>query len=154
LPKEEKEKMSCQSCGAKVVEQDVFCKSCGKSLRANQETELYSFGPWAVNVCFSRPGTFVMMQKNNTKIVLTNQQIYGSSTFNNSKRFQVPYPIILAMENYDYSLNLGPWKVLWIKYMEPEKIREVSIMCFGPNSADIIKAFNIIIGNLPGSSST
>jgi len=123
---------------------DLFCSACGKSLSGNQETELYSFGPWAVNVCFSRPGTFVIMQKNNTKIVLTNQQIYGSSTFNNSIRFQVPYPTILAIENFDYSLNLGPWKVLWIKYMEPEKIREVSIMCFAPNSANITEAFKII----------
>jgi hypothetical protein len=152
LPKEEKGKMFCQSCGVKVDERDGFCKSCGKSL-SSQETELYSFGPWAVNVCFGRPGLFVMMQKNNTKIVLTNQQIYGSSSFNNSKRFQIPYPTILAIENFDYNLNLGPWKVLWIKYMEPEKIKEVSIMCFGPNSAHIIKAFNIINANLPSSSS-
>jgi hypothetical protein len=145
--------MFCQSCKVKVDERDVFCKSCGKSLSGNQETELYSFGPWAVNVCFSRPGTLVMMQKNNTKIVLTNQQIYGSSTFNNSKRFQIPYPTILAIENFDYSLNLGQWEVLWIKYMEPEKVREVSIMCFGPNSADIVKAFDIINANLTSFSS-
>ena len=143
--------MFCQSCGTKADERDVFCKSCGKSLLANQETELYSFGPWAVNVCFSRPGTFVLMQKNNTNIVLTNQQIFGSSTFNNSLRFQVPYPTILAIENFDYSLNLGPWKVLWIKYMEPQKIKEVSIMCFGPNSEHIAKAFNIISLHLPSS---
>lgn len=136
--------MFCQSCRAQNAERDLFCSACGKSLSGNQETELYSFGPWAVNVCFSRPGTFVMMQKNNTKIVLTNQQIYGSSTFNNSIRFQVPYSKILAIENFDYSLNLGPWKVLWIKYMEPEKIREVSIMCFAPNSANITEAFKII----------
>jgi len=136
--------MLCPSCGVNLAERDLFCSACGKSLSGNQETELYSFGPWAVNVCFSRPGTFVMMQKNNTKIVLTNQQIYGSSTFNNSLRFQVPYPTILAIESFDYSLNLGPWKVLWIKYMAPEKIREVSIMCFGPNSTNITEAFKII----------
>jgi len=143
--------MLCPSCGVKVDERNLFCSACGKSLPGNQETELYSFGPWAVNVCFSRPGTFVMMQKNNTKIVLTNQQIYGSSTFNNSKRFQVPYPTILAIENFDYSLNLGPWKVLWIKYVEPQKIKEVSIMCFGPNSEYIAKAFDIINVHLPSS---
>ncbi len=93
------------------------------------------------------------MQKNNTKIVLTNQQIYGSSTFNNSLRFQVPYPTILAIESFDYSLNLGPWTVLWIKYMTPEKIKEVSIMCFGPNSTNITEAFNIINTHSPSSSS-
>jgi hypothetical protein len=143
--------MFCPSCGGKIVERDAICNSCGKSLASNQETELYSFGPWAVNVCFSRPGTFVMMQKNSTKIVLTNQQIYGSSTFNNSLRFQVPYPTILAIESYDYSLNLGPWKVLWIKYVDPQKIKEVSIMCFNPISEHIAKAFNIISLRSPGS---
>jgi hypothetical protein len=149
LPEEEKEKMFCQGCGVEVGQQDVFCKSCGKSLPSNQETELYSFGPWLVNVCFSRPGTFVLMQKNDTKIVLTNQQIYGSSTFNNSLRFQVPYPTILAIENFDFHLNLGPWKVLWIKYLTPQKIKEVSIMCFGSDSEHIAKAFNIISLHLP-----
>jgi hypothetical protein len=69
--------MFCQSCRAQNAERDLFCSACGKSLSGNQETVLYSFGPWAVNVCFSRPGTFVMMQKNNTKIVLTNQQFMG-----------------------------------------------------------------------------
>ena len=136
--------MFCQSCGVQVDERDLFCSACGKSLSGNQENQLYSFGPWLVNVCFSRPGTFVLMQKNNTKIVLTNQQIYGSSTFNNSKRFQVPYPTILALENFVYTLNLGRWNVLWIKYMEPEKIKEVSIMGFGANSANITEAFKII----------
>jgi len=151
LPEEEKEKMFCQSCGVEVNPQDVFCKSCGKSLPSNQENELYSFGPWLVNVCFSRPGTFVLMQKNDTKIVLTNQQIYGSSTFNNSLRFQVPYPTILAIENFDFRLNFGPWKVLWIKYMTPQKIKEVSIMCFSSDSEHIAKAFNIISLHLPSS---
>jgi hypothetical protein len=136
--------MFCPSCGMNVDERDLFCAACGKSLAGNQETELYSFGPWGVNVCFSRPGTFVWMQKNDTKIVLTNQRIYGSSTFTNSTRFQVPYLAILARENFDYRLNLGLWKVLWIKYRAAEKIKEVSIMCFGPNSAHITKAFDII----------
>jgi hypothetical protein len=136
--------MFCSSCGVQVDEQDLFCKACGKSLSGNQEIVLQSFGPWGVNVCFNRPGTFVLMQKNNTKIVLTNQQIYGSSTFNNSIRFRVLYPAILAMESFDYTFNLGPWKVLWIKYMEPKKVREVSIMCFGPNSPNISEAFKIV----------
>jgi hypothetical protein len=143
--------MLCPSCGVNLGEGDLFCSSCGKSLYVNQETELLSFGPWAVNVCFSRPGTFVMMQKNNTEIALTNQQIYGLSIFNNSIRFQVPYPTILATETFDYSLNLGPWKVLWIKYMTPEKIKEVSIMCFATNSSNITEALKII--SSPSSSS-
>jgi len=141
--------MQCPSCGVNLAERDLFCSACEKNLSGNQETELYSFGPWAVNVCFSRPGTFVLMQKNNTKIFLTNQQIYGSSTFNNSLRFQVPYPTILAIETFDYSLNLGLWKVLWIKYNTPEKIREVSIMCFATNSTNITEAFNITNSHSP-----
>ena len=143
--------MFCQNCGTKVEGQDGFCKSCGTNVPSNQEIELYSFGPWLVNVCFSRPRTFALMQKNNTKIVLTNQQIYGASTFNSSLRFQVPYPTIIFTENFDYLLNLGPWSVLWIKYMEPRGIKEVSIMCFGPNSEHIAKAFSIINLHLPSS---
>jgi len=136
--------MFCQSCGGKADERDLFCSACGKSLPCNQETELYSFGPWLVNVCFSRPGTFVWMHKNDTKIVLSNQRIYGISTLTNSTRFQVSYSDILARENFDYRLNLGLWNVLWIKYKEAEKIKEVSIMCFGANSAHIAEAYKII----------
>jgi hypothetical protein len=135
--------MFCPSCGATVGEKDLFCTTCGKSL-SSQETEVYSFGPFGVNVCFSRPGTFVLMQKNNTKVVLTNQKIYGLSIFNNSTRFQVPYTLILAKEIFDYRLNLGLWKVIWIKFMEREKTKEVSIMGFGSNSANIVKAFDIV----------
>jgi hypothetical protein len=136
--------MLCPSCGSTIADQDRFCSACGKSLVGNQETELYSFGPWGVNVCFSRPGTFVWMQKNDTNIVLKNQRIYGSSTFTNSKRFEVRYSTILAKEAFDYRLNLGPWKVLWIKYREADKIKEVSIMCIGSNSPHISQAFDII----------
>ena len=130
-------------------ERDLFCSSCGKSLSSNQETELYSFGPWLVNVCFSRPVTFVWTHKNDTKIVLTNQRIYGSSTLTNSLRFQISYSAILDRENFNYRLNLGLWNVLWIKYKEADKTKEVSIMCFGPNSADIAEAFRIISARHP-----
>jgi hypothetical protein len=37
--------MFCEGCGMEVDQRDVFCKSYGKSLPANQETELFSFGP-------------------------------------------------------------------------------------------------------------
>ena len=142
--------MICQNCG-KVNDQDLFCVSCGKSLTSNLETELYSFGPWGVNVCFSRPGTFVLMHKNDTKIVLSNQRIYGVTTLTNSTRFQLSYSDILARENFDYRLNLGLWNVLWIKYKEAEKIKEVSIMCFGSNSAQITEAYKIINVHLTNS---
>jgi len=141
--------MFCPSCGTNAKEGDLFCTSCGKSFAASQEIELHSFGPWGVNTCFSRPGTFVWMQKNNTKVILTNQRISGLSSFNNSPRFQVNYSDIIAKENFDYRLNLGPWKVLWLKYREAEKIKEVSIMCFGPASSNITTAFEIIQNNSP-----
>jgi hypothetical protein len=136
--------LSCPNCEMNVDEHDLFCSACGKRLSGNQENELYTFGPWLVNVCFSRPGTFVLMHKNDTKIVLTNQRIYGFCTLTNSTRFQVPYSAILAKENFDYRLNLGLWNVLWIRYKEAEKIKEVSIMCFGANSAHSTEAFRII----------
>jgi hypothetical protein len=146
--------MFCQNCGVKVDERDLFCSACGKSLHGSPETELYSFGPWLVNFCFSRPGTFVWMHKNDTKIVLSNQRIYGLSTLSNSTRFQVSYSTILARETFDYRLNLGLWNVLWIKYREAEKIKEVSIMCFGSNSAHITEAFKIISSHSTNSLST
>lgn len=145
--------MFCPSCGMKVNDQDQFCMYCGKSLTGGrksltaegQETELYSFGPWGVNVCFSRPGTFVLMHKNDTKVVLTNRRIYGVSTLSqNSLRFQVPYNFILAKESYDYRLNFGLWRTLWIKYQESNQIKEVSILCISPNSHHINRAFEIL----------
>ncbi len=144
--------MSCPSCGVNVRERDLFCTACGKKLPGNQETELYSFGPMLVNVCFGRPGTFVLMHKNDTKIILTNQRIYGSSSLTNSTRFQVPYSAILAKESFDYRLNFGLWNVLWLKYKEGEKIKEVSIMCFGPNSLQINDALKIVNAHLSSSS--
>jgi len=136
--------MLCPSCGVNVNDEDLFCAACGKSLASNQETQLYSFGPLLVNICFSRPGTFVLMQKNNTRIVLTNQRIYGLSTLTNSTRFEIFYFNILAKENFNYRLNFGPWSVLWINYREAEKTKEVSIMCSGSNSAHISEALRII----------
>jgi hypothetical protein len=42
-----------------------------------QETELYSFGPMGVGICFSRPGFFATIAKNITRVVLTIKRIYG-----------------------------------------------------------------------------
>lgn len=136
--------MFCPSCGVNVGERDLFCTACGKRLSCNREIEVYSFGPALVNVCFGRPGTFVMMHKNDTKIVLTNQRIYGSSALTDSTRFRVSYSDILAKESFDYRLNFGLWTVLWLKYRDADKIKEVSIMCFGSNSPNISEAFRII----------
>jgi hypothetical protein len=113
-----------------VIDQARFCTACGKPIAREQETVLHSFGPSGVNVCFGRPGTFVMMDKNDTKITLTNQRIYGTSIHSNARLFEVPYITILEKEAYGFRLNLGNWKVLWIKYQEPEKTKEVSIMSF------------------------
>jgi hypothetical protein len=145
--------MLCPSCGMKANDQDKFCTYCGKSLTGGQEslaiktpeTELYSFGPLWVNVCFSRPGTFVLMHKNDTKVVLTNRRIYGISTLGrDSLRFQVPYSSIIAKESYDYRLNFGLWRTLWIKYQESNQIKEVSILCISPNSHIIDRAIEIL----------
>src|SRR4030066_1267199 len=134
--------MFCPNCGMKIGEQDRFCSACGKSLTDEvNETELYSFGPWGVIVCFSRPGLFVWTQRNNTKILLTNRRIYGSSIFKtDSLRFQVPYDALLVTETFNFIL----WKVLWIQYREIEKIREVSIMCTPFNSYHITRAHELV----------
>jgi predicted amidophosphoribosyltransferase len=59
----------CPNCGKQVSKNDCFCSMCGKALirDQNQEMDVLSFGPWGVSVCFSRPGTFVWSQQNNTK---------------------------------------------------------------------------------------
>jgi hypothetical protein len=158
--------MSCPSCGIQVGEQDRFCSYCGKSLTresltVEQETELFSFGPVGVNVCFSRPPRFVGMQQN-TRIVVTNRQIRGSnySIFGaGSLLFQVPYNDILAKEIFDFKswsledaeMYFGLWKVLWIKYRDegevPLWIKEVSIMVRKgvlSNSQDVERAYDLI----------
>lgn len=143
--------MSCPRCGAKIGTQDRFCTACGKNLISlgenltggQKETEFFSFGPFGVNVCFSRPGIFVWMQKNNTKIVVTNRRIYGSgsSIFGaGSLRFEVPYNAIIGKETFNYIL----WKVLWIQYREAEKTKEVSIMGNPPNYQHIKYAYNLL----------
>ena len=135
--------MLCPNCGANTSEGDQYCATCGKSLSGNQEKELFSFGPWGINVCFGRPGTFVMMHKNDTKIMLTNRRVYGSSIHSNSQRFEVPYSTIVATEVYNFRLNLGNWKVFWIKYQEPDKSKEVSIMSM-LSSQNIDTAYDIL----------
>lgn len=128
-----------------------FADLAGKNFAINQETELCTFGPWvwmSVLVAWN----FRFATKNSTKIPLTNQQIYGSSIFNNSPRFKVPcLPHSFCHRNYDYNFNLVSWKGLWIKYADPQKTKEVSIMCFGPFSEHIAKAFNIISRHSPSS---
>ena len=135
--------MLCSNCGSNVGSQDRVCTACGKPLVGEQETVLHSFGPWGVNFCFGRPGTFVMMHKNDTKVTLTNQRIFGTSIHTNSHPFEVAYLTILEKEAYDFRLNLGVWKVLWLKYQEPGKTKEISIMKF-QDGQDITIAYDII----------
>jgi len=133
----------CLSCWAKASDRAQYCDNCGKSFSGNQESEVFSFGPWGTNVCFGRPGTFVIMHKNDTKIVLTNRRVFGSSIFSNSLRFEVPYATIIATEGFNFRLNLGEWKVFWIKYQEPNKSKEVSVMSMF-NSQNIDTAYDIL----------
>jgi hypothetical protein len=91
------------------------------------------------------------MHKNDTKIVLTNRRVYGSSIFSNSPRFEVPFTAIIATEVYNFRLNFGNWRVFWIKYQEPDKLREVSVMSMF-SSQNIDTAYDILqkaLSNLP-----
>lgn len=132
--------MYCPSCGTKAGEADSYCSKCGKSLTAQQETVLYSFGPWGTGICFSRPSFFTVIHKNDTKIVSTNQRLSGYSSFTNSLRFQMPYEAITNTEIFDYML----WRVLWIQYVEAEKMREVSIMCTMSNHEHIDRVNELV----------
>jgi hypothetical protein len=71
-----------------------------KNLNKQQETVLYSFGPFGTGICFSKPTFFTVIQKNNTRIELTNTKISGYSTFSNKPRFEIPYDSIIAMESF------------------------------------------------------
>jgi len=108
-----------------------------------QETELYSFGPMGVGICFSRPTFFTTIAKNMTRVVLTNKRIYGvpqGPFFKGKARFEVPYDSIISIEQFRLHTN----KVLWIQYREAEKTREVSIICYGFNSQHASQAYELL----------
>lgn len=115
---------------------------CGKALirDQNQERDVLSFGPWGVSVCFSRPGTFVWTQQNNTKIALTDRRIYGVASFSGTPRFEAPYNAITFSENINFAL----FKVLYIQYREAERSKEVSIMGNPVNYGNIARATEIM----------
>jgi hypothetical protein len=137
--------MYCGNCGTKVGEKVSFCSTCGKNLVKETQNDLYSFGPFGTGICFSRPGFLSLIQKNNTKIVVTNNGISGYSTFRNSVRFEIAYSSIVATEIFDYLL----WKVLWIKYRDGQKSSEVSIMCTAAYHQQIVVANNLVNSHLP-----
>jgi len=143
--------MSCSKCGTKLSESDRFCPACGNSARdvsggPEQESELYSFGPMGVKLCFGRPSMFAWTFKNMTKVTLTNRGIYGSPKgflalpFKSSAEFQVPYNTILAVEH----VSLGLWKGVWIQYRDENKTKEVSILCDLTNSHHIPKVYELL----------
>jgi hypothetical protein len=108
-----------------------------------RETELYSFGPMSVGICFSRPGFLTAVAKNMTRVVLTNKRIYGvpqGPFFKGKARFHVPYDSIISIEQFSLHIN----KVLWIQYREAEKTREVSIICYGLNSQHASQAYELL----------
>jgi hypothetical protein len=108
-----------------------------------QETELYSFGPMGVGICFCRPGFFTSIAKNITRVVLTDQRIYGvpkGPFFKGKARFQVLYDSIVSIEQFRLNLN----HVLWIQYREAEKAKEVSIICYALNSQHASQAYEIL----------
>jgi len=107
----------------------------------HQESEILSFGPWGISVCFSRPGFFVMTQQNITQITLTDRRIYGVASFSGKLRFEVSLKAITHGENINYML----FKVLYIQYQEAERVREVSIMGNFANYDNISRASALII---------
>lgn len=147
--------MYCSKCGARIGETDRFCPECGKgaSDMASSETEereLYSFGPLGVTICFSRPTMFALTFRNMTRIVLTDERIYGFPKgslaptellpFKSKAQFQVPYEAILATEQ----ISVGLQKGVWIQYREEGKLKEVSILCSPINSHHISKIYELL----------
>jgi hypothetical protein len=132
--------MNCPNCGAKISEQDNFCAACGKNLSKNQETVIYSFGPWGTGICNGKPSFFTLIQKNNTRIELTDQKISGYATLSGKPRFAIPYNSIIAQEIFDYML----WKALWMRYQDAQKTAETSIMGTATNHQHITNIQNII----------
>jgi hypothetical protein len=101
-----------------------------------QEKELYSFGPFGVRICFSRPGFLISVARNITRIILTDKRIYGEPKttgtlqfFKDKAGFEVPYNSIVSTERFSFFLNKG----LYIQYRDAEKTKEVSIISSGQN---------------------
>ena len=132
----------CSNCENQVNENDNFCSVCGKALieTQNKESAIFSFGPWGISVCFSRPGLFVLTQQNNTRIILTNRRIYGVASFSGKIRFEVSLKAITYSENTTFAL----FKVLYIQYREGERVKEVSIMGNFVNYCNIARASDLI----------
>ena len=110
-----------------------------------QETDLYSFGPTGVGICFRRPGFFVPRYENSTRIILTNRRICSCPTsralfFKDKLRFEVPYDAMVATEHFSFSLR----KVLWIQYRDGEKTKEISIMCSIFNNQHISRSCDLL----------
>lgn len=135
-------KVSCPSCGNRADAENRFCSVCGKALNAEPENEkvLLSFGPMDVSVCFKRPGFFVLTQRNDTKIVLTNKRIYGLSSFSGKPRFDVQYNAITSKENTKYNF----FRVLYLQYRENKNAKEVSIMGGPTNYSNVARAYELI----------
>lgn len=141
--------MFCPNCGTSLGDTDQFCPECGKSVaREAQETELYSFGPQGVGVCFRRPSLSTPIIRNSTKIVLTSRRIrgYPQGSFVPTRllpfkaEFEVAYNTILATEQFGFLVN----KALWIQYRDAEKNKEVSVICSPRISGNISHAYEII----------
>ena len=135
-------KVSCPSCRNKADAENGFCSVCGKALKAESENEkvLLSFGPMDVSVCFKRPGFFVLTQRNDTKIVLTNKRIYGISSFSGKPRFDVPYNVVTSKESNKYNF----FRVLYLQYREDKNAKEVAIMGGPTNYSNVARAYELI----------
>jgi hypothetical protein len=127
--------MFCSNCGKPTKTADQFCSACGTRLAsAMEERTLDAFGPMGTGVCFKRPSFFTVIQKNDTRIVVTDKRICGESTFKpGSLRFNVPYSEVVTLDVFGYML----WKVLWLQYNHAGKLLEVSIMATPTNAQHI-----------------
>ncbi len=99
-----------------------------------REQILFRFGPMGVSIRSRRPGLFVMARRNNTEVVATDRRIYGVRKLpkftlarhrgkSDQIVFDIPYPKVLQMERADFLAE----KVIWLRYQDPEKVKEISI---------------------------
>jgi len=74
------------------------------------EKVLLHFGPFGTGVCFNRPSFFTIIQKNDTRIVVTDREICGELTFKrNSLMFNIRCEVV-SIDLFGHTL----WKVRWL----------------------------------------
>jgi zinc-ribbon domain len=164
--------MYCPNCGKQVQEGDRFCPYCDRrrteaaaetgSAPAAGEQLLFSFGPFATDVCdgpFKIFGTWhrrnsVIVELTNTRLCALPNRKFGLLTIPAARwgpgirlPFEIPYDSIESVEVQKHPSPIALMVVLDIKYRQGRAVLETCIASYKNN---IQRAYQIITGERPG----